>query len=361
MSSLCSKYRPNNFEDIEGQSMALKILKGLLIREKKNNEIKHSFLLHGKYGSGKTSTARILFKAFNCTGDSLVCNKCESCISNYDNDLIEIDAARLNGIDNIRSLVNQTYYLPEFRKFRVFIIDEAHELSKDAFNGLLKTLEEPPSHIKFILVTSFLEKIPATIISRCFDISFFPISKFDILERLKYICKKENFNFTNEILNIIADHSNGSLRDAITTLEKIENINLNLKEEEIMNFLRIFSIKSTCEILNLTFSGKTTEAINLWRKFRDSGFSEKDFCHSVNDALIDFYFLNTKVENSFNEHILNIHEKFNLSNEFLLNAVSNIAHFSRYDYSKSAENIIMVLSHLPHNLELNNFFKENFI
>lgn len=224
--SLYRKYRPTTFYDVSGQTFIIKTLKNAIA----TNKISHAYLFSGTRGTGKTTIAKIFAKNVNCMNliDGNVCGKCEICTTeNTDDiqDIIEIDAASNNGVDEIRELKNKIKLAPVLCKYKVYIIDEVHMLSTGAFNALLKTLEEPPSHVIFILATTEPQKIPITIISRCQRFDFKKLSIIDIKNRLKYIAEKEHINITDDCLDEIAKMSDGAMRDAIGLLDQVSSFN----------------------------------------------------------------------------------------------------------------------------------------
>ena len=231
--ALYRKYRPSEFEDVVGQNVIVNTLKNAVIY----NHISHAYLFSGPRGTGKTTIAKIFARAVNCLEprDGLSCGKCKNCLYSFSKecmDIIEIDAASNNGVDEIRELRNKVNILPTELKYKVYIIDEVHMLSIGAFNALLKTIEEPPSHVIFILATTDPQKIPATIISRCQWYAFKKIDNEDIVKRLQYIVSKENIKIDDNVLEKIAEASDGGLRDAIGLLDKLrayatDNISLN--------------------------------------------------------------------------------------------------------------------------------------
>lgn len=189
------------------------------------NRVGHAYLFSGSRGTGKTSTAKILAKAINCldSQNGEPCNKCEICKQIQEGaltDIVEMDAASNNGVDAIRALIEEVNFLPAKAKYRVYIIDEVHMLSTGAFNALLKTLEEPPAHVKFILATTEPQKLPATILSRCQIFEFKRITVKNITKKLEEICKTSNIDIEKQALNMIAVLSEGALRDAISILER---------------------------------------------------------------------------------------------------------------------------------------------
>jgi len=222
LTALYSTYRSQRFDDLVGQDAAVQTLKNALV----SGRVAHAYLLTGIRGTGKTSTARILAKAVNCENpvDGEPCNQCPSCVAITDSsaiDLIEIDAASNRGIDEIRDLREKAKYLPALLKRKVYIIDEAHQLTPEAFNALLKTLEEPPGHVLFVLCTTEAHKLPATIVSRCQRFDFRRITADNIAARLRYIAGNESLAADDGALGLIATMAQGSMRDAITMLDQM--------------------------------------------------------------------------------------------------------------------------------------------
>ena len=251
--ALYRKYRPINFDEVVGQKVIVKTLKNAI----KYDRLSHAYLFCGPRGTGKTSIAKILAKTINCTNlqDYLPCNECENCLQ-YNNkqsvDIIEIDAASNNGVDEIRELRDKVGLVPSFGKYKIYIIDEVHMLTTSAFNALLKTLEEPPKHVIFILATTEPFQIPITILSRCQRFDFKKISVDDIVSRLRAIADAENIKIKDEILKEIAILSDGGMRDSINlldqvnayvggekevTYEDVHDVNGTLKPEELYDFI----------------------------------------------------------------------------------------------------------------------------
>lgn len=220
--ALYRKYRPKKLEDVVGQQVIIKTLTNSVL----NNKITHAYLFTGPRGTGKTSIAKILAKIVNCESLNGVtpCDECVSCTQTnlkQNTDIIEIDAASNNGVDKIREIRDKVSLVPSFGKYKVYIIDEVHMLTTEAFNALLKTLEEPPKHIIFILATTEPHKIPSTILSRCQRYDFKKISITEIEKRLKYICEKEKILIDEEALNLVAKLSDGGMRDSISLLDQL--------------------------------------------------------------------------------------------------------------------------------------------
>src|SRR5579863_3711816 len=239
---LYRKYRPQGFDEIIGQEHVVQTLTNSI----NSGSTSHAYLFSGSRGSGKTTMARIFAKALNCEGKGAKpCNKCDSCLeimTGKSLDLVEIDAASHTGVDDVRELIEGMKFAPVKSKYKIFIIDECHQLSKSASNALLKTLEEPPAHVIFILATTEANKMIPTILSRCqrFDFKKLPVA--DITKKLEFIAKKEGIKFEPSALALIALHARGSFRDAESLLDKCMNFagkNHEIKTQEIKDLLGI--------------------------------------------------------------------------------------------------------------------------
>ncbi len=252
--ALYRKFRPLNFAEIVGQEHITRTLRNQIIADR----VGHAYLFNGGRGTGKTSAAKVLARAINCLNpkDGEPCNECEICrgaINGSLTDIVEMDAASNNSVEDIRSIREEVNFLPTKAKYRVYIIDEVHMLSTGAFNALLKTLEEPPEHVKFILATTEPQKLPATILSRCQRFDFKRISNENIIKRLTTVCEKSNIEITKEALNIIAVLSEGAMRDALSILERCIQDGDNKIDED--------KIKDLVGIPKITYIAKITEAI----------------------------------------------------------------------------------------------------
>lgn len=272
--ALYRKYRPKTFEEVAGQEVVVKTLKNSVI----NNKINHAYLFAGPRGCGKTTIAKIFAKLVNCENSSngIPCNKCVCCTqSNEQNmDVIEMDAASNNGVDEIREINNKVKLAPTLGRYKIYIIDEVHMLTIGAFNALLKTLEEPPAHVIFILATTDPHKVPITILSRCQRFDLKKISDEQIYNRLKYICDNENIKIEEDAIFEIARLGDGSLRDAISILDQVvaytnETITLN----DIHEVNGTISQENVFELINCAVNNNLTGVINKINEYSNRGKS----------------------------------------------------------------------------------------
>jgi len=263
---LYRKWRPKVFTDVAGQEHITKTLMSAV----ESGRVSHAYLFTGSRGTGKTSCAKILAKAVNCehpVGGN-PCNECASCRGIDEGsvvDVVEIDAASNNGVDNIRDLREETNYMPSQVKYRVYIIDEVHMLSTGAFNALLKTLEEPPEHVKFILATTEVHKLPATILSRCQRFDFKRISAEDIVKRLNYVASQENLKLTDDGALLIARVADGGMRDALSLLDRCASYGEEINETLVSNAAGIAGrehIYSIVDAINSHDSAKALSVLN---------------------------------------------------------------------------------------------------
>ena len=292
---LALKYRPKTFDDLIGQEVVAETITNSI----KADKIPNAYLFTGIRGIGKTTTARIVAKGLNClNGIENLCKEdlCDNCKSIADSshiDVLEMDAASKTGVDDVRDLIEFSRYGPTSAKYKIFIIDEVHMLSKQAFNALLKTLEEPPEYLKFIFATTEIKKIPITVVSRCqrFDLS--RIKSSELFEFIKNIKEKENGKASDEALKLIVKISEGSVRDALSLLDRAL-LSLNEKTELDLNTAqKIFGYFDKSQLINLfelILKGEEEKVINIYRKIYDQGVEPKVF---INDFLeILYYFKN---------------------------------------------------------------------
>ena len=270
---LARKYRPHTFEELVGQTHTVKTLVNAL----NNNTLHHGFLFTGTRGVGKTTIARIFAKSVNCEQgvSANPCGKCATCIEidkGQSIDLIELDAASHTGVDHMREILENAQYLPTKDRFKVYLIDEVHMLSKSSFNALLKTLEEPPGHIKFLLATTDPQKLPITVLSRCLQFNLNKLTHDEILSQLKFIMESEGLDYEESALAKIADFGNGSMRDALSLLDQsISFGNGSVLKKDIKAMLGLVQHDNIVELATLLIERKPSEIIAFVRKLAHQG------------------------------------------------------------------------------------------
>ncbi|CEO26263.1 DNA polymerase III subunit gamma/tau [Paraclostridium sordellii] len=285
--ALYRAYRPQNFKDVVGQNHIIRTLKNQI----QNNNVGHAYLFCGTRGTGKTSTAKIFARAVNCENsiDEEPCNECEVCkdiLNDNIMDVIEIDAASNNSVDDIREIRENVKYTPAKCKYKVYIIDEVHMLSQGAFNALLKTLEEPPSYVIFILATTEPHKIPATILSRCQRFDFKRVTVKDMATRMKEICEDVNIEVDERALNLIARNSQGALRDALSILDQCMSFSEgNIEYKDVVDLLGTVNIEQLFEMAEYVIKEDTKKCLEILNEFVIWG---KDIKNLVDD-LIDHF------------------------------------------------------------------------
>ena len=280
--ALYRKYRPNCFSDVVGEEHITDILKS----ELRSGKIFHAYLFTGPRGTGKTSCAKILAKAVNCLDlhDGDACCECESCRAIAEGDVLditEIDAASNNGVENIRDLKEQVGYAPTSSKYRVYIIDEVHMLSIGAFNALLKTLEEPPAHIIFILATTEVHKLPATILSRCQRFDFHRIPTEAIANRIQYIAEKEGFTVEPQAAEMIATLSDGGMRDALSTLDLCAARSHNITEADVMSVCSLAGDSYCRELADCILNKDVGAALSMVDRLHKNAVDLQRLCNEM--------------------------------------------------------------------------------
>ena len=328
--ALYRKFRPLNFSEMVGQEHITRTLKNQIIA----NRVGHAYLFNGGRGTGKTSAAKILARVINCLNpkDGEPCNECEICkgaISGSLTDIVEMDAASNNSVEDIRSIREEVNFLPTKAKYRVYIIDEVHMLSTGAFNALLKTLEEPPEHVKFILATTEPQKLPATILSRCQRFDFKRISNEDIVKRLKIVCDESKIQATEGALNIIAVLAEGAMRDALSILERcVQDGENNINEDKIKDLVGIPKIIYVNEITEAIIEYDANKALDVVNQVLSEGKDISNFLWEiikyVKDLLI--YQASKKLDLYDNEEIKKIEElSKKVDKEKLINLVYQLS------------------------------------
>ena len=310
--ALYRKYRPVSFDNMVGQNEVVDVLKKEILQ----NRISHAYLFCGPRGTGKTSTAKIVARMVNCanlSSDGVPCGKCDFCLNfNSSNDIVEIDAASNNGVDEIRDLRDKVNLVPSNCKYKVYIIDEVHMLTTQAFNALLKTLEEPPSHVIFILATTEFYKIPVTVVSRCQKFQFSKVSNDSIVVRLKEIAKNEKIKVSDECLYEIARLSDGGMRDAINMLDQLASFSdNNIALDDIYRLAGTYSKVELENLLLCIFNKDYKKIISFVEELNKNGKNINKFIEEIISFIRDIIY-------------------YKLSGEFLFGVIENIDKISDY-------------------------------
>ncbi len=309
---LARKYRPNSFDEVIGQDHVVQVIKNSIEQER----VHQAFLFSGTRGIGKTSIARLLAKSLNCmSSDSPTtqpCNKCESSKAIQEGksiDFLEIDAASRTGVEHMRELLSSVHTSPSVSRFKIFLIDEVHMLSKGSFNALLKTLEEPPSHVIFLMATTDPERIPKTVISRCLQLNLKTVSRDELHDHFKQICKKEEIESDNESISLVAKAAEGSVRDGLTLLDQaIAHGNGELVAENVKNLLGTIDDSLIHELLDSITDGRKEDA---FRTLNEIEKLNPDYEALLKDLISNIHkiSLHQVLEDSSKESIVNIASK----------------------------------------------------
>lgn len=286
--ALYRKYRPEIFENVVGQNHIIKTLQNAI----SNNKVAHAYIFSGPRGTGKTTTAKLLAKALNCESiDNKPCNECANCLAINNSihpDIVEIDAASNNGIDEVRDLIEKVKYAPIQGKYKVYIIDEVHMMTSGAFNALLKTLEEPPEHVVFILATTDVHKVLPTVLSRCQRFDFSKINFEDIKKRVIEILKLENISFEDNVPTLIAELADGGMRDALSILDQVVSYaGDEIKLQHIYDIYGMMSNQDMVEYLINLAKSKTKDVLNMIESYIGKGIDVKRLTYDLMVCLKD--------------------------------------------------------------------------
>ncbi|MCV2525670.1 MAG: DNA polymerase III subunit gamma/tau [Candidatus Lightella neohaematopini] len=318
---LVLKWRPKCFNDLIGQDHIVSAFTNAFYL----NKIHHAYIFSGSYGIGKTTIARLLAKSLNCVNNINICNVCNTCIEIQDNcfvDLIEIDAASSSGVDNIKELIENAQYFPVKGKFKIYLIDEVHMLSRSSFNALLKILEEPPLHIKFLLATTEYNKIPKVITSRCLHFHLLKVDIDKIISYLKNILTKEQILFDEQAINCIANTANGSLRDALNlTDQAIVFGNGKITKNIVITMLGIIDVSQIILIIELIVSNNTNQLIDTINNISTNNINWEQFLIDILLVLHDILLIKTLSNYNFNYNQNILSRLTNISKSLSINTI----------------------------------------
>ena len=307
--ALYRKYRPSNFDEVVGQTHIIQTLKNAIIQ----NRIAHAYLFCGPRGTGKTSIAKIFAKTLNCTNSQDapcgICENCKMAANGSHPDIIEIDAASNNGVDEVRNLIDKVKYAPMQGKYKIYIIDEVHMMTSGAFNALLKTIEEPPAHVIFIFATTEPNKVLPTIISRCQRFDFNKVSVNDIKYRLSVVCKNEGIEIDQDGLTLIAQLADGGMRDALSILDQcVAYCTSHIDVNDIRKIYGVITSEDIGQLFNSVYKKDVDRFIKDIQKYSDMGMDIKrltaDFIHMLKDSLILDYSENSTLVSDMNKDMI---------------------------------------------------------
>lgn len=338
--ALYRKYRPSNFDEVVGQQPIIQTLKNAIVQ----NRIAHAYLFCGPRGTGKTSIAKIFAKMLNCEDESnKPCGKCTNCkmVQNGSHpDIIEIDAASNNGVDEVRNLIDKVKYAPMQGKYKVYIIDEVHMMTTGAFNALLKTIEEPPAHVVFILATTEPNKVIPTIISRCQRFDFNKVSQKDIEKRLSIVCKEEKIEIDPEAISLIAQLADGGMRDSLSILDQcIAYCSSNITVDNVREIYGVLTTSDIGKLFEHLYAHEVDALIQQIQECSDKGMDLKrltsDFITLLKESIILDYSSNSQLVSNTHKEVI---EKYLLKSPspfrfHVLNELMNV--FNKYNYASN--------------------------
>lgn len=338
--ALYRKYRPSNFDEVVGQQPIIQTLKNAIVQ----NRIAHAYLFCGPRGTGKTSIAKIFAKMLNCEDESnKPCGKCTNCkmVQNGSHpDIIEIDAASNNGVDEVRNLIDKVKYAPMQGKYKVYIIDEVHMMTTGAFNALLKTIEEPPAHVVFILATTEPNKVIPTIISRCQRFDFNKVSQKDIEKRLSIVCKEEKIEIDSEAISLIAQLADGGMRDSLSILDQcIAYCSSNITVDNVREIYGVLTTSDIGKLFEHLYAHEVDALIQQIQECSDKGMDLKrltsDFITLLKESIILDYSSNSQLVSNTHKEVI---EKYLLKSPspFRFNVLNELMDvFNKYNYASN--------------------------
>lgn len=377
--ALYRKYRPSNFDEVVGQQPIIQTLKNAIVQ----NRIAHAYLFCGPRGTGKTSIAKIFAKMLNCEDESnKPCGKCTNCkmVQNGSHpDIIEIDAASNNGVDEVRNLIDKVKYAPMQGKYKVYIIDEVHMMTTGAFNALLKTIEEPPAHVVFILATTEPNKVIPTIISRCQRFDFNKVSQKDIEKRLSIVCKEEKIEIDPEAISLIAQLADGGMRDSLSILDQcIAYCSSNITVDNVREIYGVLTTSDIGKLFEHLYAHEVDALIQQIQECSDKGMDLKrltsDFITLLKESIILDYSSNSQLVSNTHKEVIEKYLlkspspfRFNVLNELMdvfnkYNYASNVLDYLEIALLKSISNSYEIKSKTTHDVieDSDGENKENF-